>query len=64
MAQEKTRTEEIIELRAEMNRSYTAISKRIDELESLLKSNLELYDNLSKDYFVRIDKNLIISEIK
>lgn len=64
MAQEKTRTEEIIELRAEMNRSYTEISKRIDELESLLKSNLELYDNLSKDYFVRIDKNLIISEIK
>lgn len=64
MAQEKTRTEEIRELRAEMNRSYTEISKRIDELESILKSNLELYDNLSKDYFVRIDKNLIISEIK
>jgi phosphate uptake regulator len=64
MAQEKTRTEEIIELRAEMNRSYTEISERIDELESILKRNLELYDNLSKDYFVRIDKNLIISEIK
>jgi uncharacterized coiled-coil DUF342 family protein len=57
MAQEKTRTEEIRELRDEMNRSYTKISERIDELESLLKSNLELYDNLSKDYFVRIDKN-------
>lgn len=57
MAQEKTRTEEIIELRAEMNRSYTEISERIDELESLLKSNLELYNNLSKDYFERIDKN-------
>lgn len=64
MAQEKTRTEEIIELRAEMNRSYTKLSERIDELESILKRNLELYDNLSKDYFVRIDKNLIISEIK
>lgn len=64
MAQEKTRTEEIIELRAEMNRSYTKLSERIDELESILKRNLELYDSLSKDYFVRIDKNLIISEIK
>ena len=64
MAQEKTRTEEIRELRAEMNRSYTEISKRIDELESILKGNLELYDSLSKDYFVRIDKNLITSEIK
>ena len=64
MAQEKTRLEEIRELRDEMNRSYTKLSERIDELESLLKSNLELYDNLSKDYFVRIDKNLIISEIK
>jgi hypothetical protein len=64
MAQEKTRTEEIIELRAEMNISFTELSERIDELESILKRNLELYDNLSKDYFVRIDKNLIISEIK
>lgn len=64
MAQEKTRLEEIVELRAEMNRSYTKLSERIDELESILKRNLELYDNLSKDYFVRIDKNLIISEIK
>lgn len=57
MAQEKTRLEEIRELRAEMNRSYTKISERIDELESILKRNLELYDSLSKDYFVRIDKN-------
>ena len=64
MAQEKTRLEEIRELRAEMNRSYTELSERIDELERLLKGNIELYDNMSKDYFMRIDKNLIISEIK
>lgn len=64
MAQEKTRLDEIRELRAEMNRSYIELSERIDELESILKHNLELYDNLSNDYFVRIDKNLIISEIK
>ena len=64
MAQEKTRTEEIKELRDEMNRSYTKISERIDELERLLKGNIELYDSMSKDYFMRIDKNLIISEIK
>jgi hypothetical protein len=57
MAQEKTRLEEIRELRAEINRSYTELSERIDELESLLKHNLELYDGLSKDYFLRIDKN-------
>lgn len=64
MAQEKTRLEEIIELRAEINRGYTELSKRIDELERLLKGNIELYDSMSKDYFMRIDKNLIISEIK
>ena len=64
MAQEKTRLDEIRELRAEMTRSYNEITKRIDELESLLKNNLELYDSMSKDYFMRIDKNLIISEIK
>lgn len=64
MAQEKTRLEEIRELRDEMNRGYTELSKRIDELESLLKGNIELYDSMSKDYFMRIDKNLIISEIK
>lgn len=57
MAQEKTRTEEIRELRAEMNSSFTKISKRIDELESLLEHSIKLYDYLSKDYFVRIDKN-------
>ena len=57
MAQEKTRLDEIRELRAEMTRSYTEITKRIDELESLLKNNLELYDSMSKDYFMRIDKN-------
>ena len=64
MAQEKTRTEEIRELRAEIHNSFTELSERIDELENLVKGNLELYDSLSKDYFVRIDKNLIISEIK
>ena len=64
MAQEKTRLEEIRELRAEINRGYTELSERIDELERLLKGNLELYDNLSKDYFLRVDKSLIISELK
>ena len=64
MAQEKTRLEEIRELRDEMNRSYTKINERIDELESLIKGNLELYDNLSKDYFLRVDKSLIINELK
>jgi uncharacterized Fe-S cluster-containing protein len=64
MAQEKTRLEEIRELRAEINRGYTELSERIDELERLLKGNIELYDSMSKDYFMRIDKNLIISEIK
>ena len=64
MAQEKTRLDEIRELRAEMTRSYNEITKRIDELESLLKNNLELYDNLSKDYFLRVDKSLIISDLK
>lgn len=64
MVQEKTRLEEIRELRAEINRGYTELSERIDELERLLKGNIELYDSMSKDYFMRIDKNLIISEIK
>lgn len=57
MAQEKTRLEEIRELRDEMNRGYTELSNRIDELESLIKGNIELYDSMSKDYFMRIDKN-------
>lgn len=64
MAQEKTRLEEIRELRAEINRDYTELRERIDELERLLKGNIELYDNLSKDYFLRVDKSLIISELK
>jgi uncharacterized Fe-S cluster-containing protein len=57
MAQEKTRLEEIRELRAEINRGYTELSERIDEIERLLKGNIELYDSMSKDYFMRIDKN-------
>ena len=56
MEQEKTRTEEVRELRAEVHRSFTELREKIGELENLIKGNLELYDSLSRDYYARIDK--------